>query len=75
MVKDQNPCPTKLPYNVLKGIKRILAYSTTKKSPVTVSQLYRMYDYFGSKTISFSNFQTILMCFIFYVLSLKVRNS
>ena len=49
--RDQNPCPTSLPYNVLEGIKRILAYSGTKKSPVTVSQLYEMYNYFGSKTV------------------------
>ena len=42
IVGYQNPCPTSLPYNAVEGIKRILAYSATKKSPVTVSQLYEM---------------------------------
>ena len=42
IVGYQNPCPISLPYNVLEGIKRILAYSATKKSPVTVSELYKM---------------------------------
>ena len=45
IVGYQNPCPTSLSYNVLEGIKRILAYSATKKSPVTVSQLYEMCNY------------------------------
>ena len=62
MVTYQNPCPTSLHYNVLEGIKRILAYSATKKSPVTVSQLYKMYNYFGTKTISLLNLRTILIC-------------
>ena len=62
IVGYQNPCPTSLPYNLLEGIKRILAYSATKKSPVTVSQLYEMYNYFGTKTISLSNLRTILIC-------------
>ena len=73
IVRHQNPClqnpsqsKTNLCYNVLEGIKRILAYSVTKKPPVTVSQLYEMYNYFGSKAISLSNFWTILICFIFY---------
>ena len=51
IVGYQNPCPTSLPYNAVEGIKRILAYSTTKKSPVTVSQLCEMYNYFETKTI------------------------
>ena len=55
IVGCQNPCPTSLHYNVLEGFKRILAYSATKKSPVTVSQFYQMYNYVGSKTISLSN--------------------
>ena len=67
IVGYQNPCPTSLSYNVLEGIKRILAYSPTKKSPVTVSQLYNMYNYFGSKTISLSNLQTILICVLFFM--------
>ena len=62
IVGYQNPCPTSLPYDLLEGIKRILAYSATKKSPVTVSQLYEMYNYFGTKTISLSNLRTILIC-------------
>ena len=37
IVGYQNSCPTNLSYNVLEGIKRILAYSPAKKSPVTVS--------------------------------------
>ena len=47
IVGYQNPCPTSLSYNVLKGIKRILAYSATKKSPVTVSQLCEMCNYWS----------------------------
>ena len=62
IVGYQNPCPTSLSYNVLEGIKRILAYSATKKSPVTVSQLDEMHNYFGTKTISLSNLRTILIC-------------
>ena len=67
IVGYQNPCPTSLSYNVLEGIKRILAYSPTKKSPVTVSQLYEMYNYFGSKTISLSNLRTILICVLSFM--------
>ena len=67
IVEYQNPCPTSLLYNVLEGINRILAYSATKKSPVTVSQLYEMYNYFGANTISLSNLRTTLIpVFIFY---------
>ena len=65
IVGYQNPCPTSLPYNALEGIKRIFAYSATNKSPVAVLQLYEMYNYFGTKTISLSNLRAILMCFIF----------
>ena len=65
IVGYQNPCPTSLPYNVLEGIKRIFAYSATNKSPVAVLQLYEMYNYFGTKTISLSDLRAILMCFIF----------
>ena len=54
IVGYQNPCPASLPYNILKGINSILAYSATNKSPVTVSQLCEMYNYLGSKTISLS---------------------
>ena len=36
IVGYQNPCPTSLPYNAVEGIKRILAYCTTKKSSVRV---------------------------------------
>ena len=67
IVGYQNPCPTSLPFNVLEGIKRILAYSATKKSPVTVSQLYEMYNYFGTKTINVSNLQTILICVLSFM--------
>ena len=67
IVGYQNPCPTSLPYNALEGIKRILAYSATKKSPVTVSQLYEMYNYFGTKTISLSNLRTILICVLSFM--------
>ena len=67
MVTYQNPCPTSLHYNVLEGIKRILAYSATKKSPVTVSQLYETYNYFGIKTISLWNLQTILICVLSFM--------
>ena len=67
IVGYQNLCPTSLSYNVLEGIKRILAYSPTKKSPVTVSQLYEMYNYFGSKTISLSNLRTILICVLSFM--------
>ena len=63
----QNPCPTSLPYNVLEGKKRILAYSATKKSAVTVSQLYEVYIYFGTKTISLSSFRTILICVLSFM--------
>ena len=42
IVRYQSPCPSSLPYNVLGGIKILLAYSATKKSPVTVSQLYEI---------------------------------
>ena len=64
----QNPCPTSLPYNVLEGIKRILAYSATKKSPAMVSQLYKMYNYFGTKIIKqcFKLANSFDLCFIFY---------
>ena len=65
IVGYQNPCPTSLPYNVLEGI--ILAYSATTKSPVTVAQLYEMYNYFGSKTISLSNLRTILICVLSFM--------
>ena len=51
IVGYQNPCPTSLPYNAVEGIKRILAYSTTKKSPATVSQLCEMYNYFEINTV------------------------
>ena len=67
IVGYQNPCPTSLSYNVLEGIKRILAYSATKKSPVTVSQLYEMYNYFGTKTISLSKVRTILICVLSFI--------
>ena len=67
IVEYQNPCPSSLPYNVLEGIKRQLAYSATKKSPVTVSQLYEKYNYFGSKTISLSNLHTILICVLSFM--------
>ena len=65
IVGYQNPCPTSLPYNVLEGI--MLAYSATTRSPVTVSQLYEMYNYFGSKTISLSNLRTILICVLSFM--------
>ena len=52
IVGCQNPCSISLPYNVLEGITRTLTYSATRKSPVTVSQSYKMYNYFGTKTIS-----------------------
>ena len=61
IVAHQNPCPTSFPYNVIEGIKRILGYSATTKSPVTVSQLDEMYNYFGSKRISSPNLQTIFL--------------
>ena len=64
-VQYQNPCPISLPYNVLEGIKILLAYSVMKKSPVTVSQLYEMCNCFRSKTTSLSNLQTILLFFSF----------
>ena len=67
IVGYQNPCPSSLSYNVLEGIKRILAYPPTKKSPVTVSQLCEMYNYFGSKTISLSNLRTILICVLSFM--------
>ena len=67
IVGYQNPCPISLPYNVLESIKRILAYSATKKSPVTVSELYEMQDYFGTNTISLSSFgDNFDLCFIIY---------
>ena len=69
IVRYQNPCPASLPYNVPEGIKRILAYSATKKLSATVSQLYEMYNYFGSKAIILSNLTAILICFIFYEFS------
>ena len=61
IVAHQNPCPTSFPYNVIEGIKRILGYSATTKSPVTVPQLDEMYNYFGSKRISSPNLQTIFL--------------
>ena len=67
IVGYQNPCPTSLPYNLLEGIKRILAYSATKKSPVMVLQLDEMYNYFGTKTISLSNLRTILICVLSFM--------
>ena len=67
IIRYQNPCPTSTPYNVLMGIKRILANSATKKSPVTVSQLYEMYSYFWSKTISLSNLRIIFICVLLFV--------
>ena len=67
IVGYQNPCPTSLPYNVLEGIKRILACSAAKKSPVAVSQLYEMYNYFGTKTISLSSLRTILICVLSFM--------
>ena len=67
IVGYQNPCQTSLPYNVLEGIKRILAFSATKKSPATVSQLYELYNYFGTKTISLSNLRTILICVLSFM--------
>ena len=67
IVRYQNPCPTSLPYNLLEAIKRILAYSATKKSLVTVSQLCEMHNYFGSKTISLSNLQIILICVLSFI--------
>ena len=66
IARYQNPCPTSLPYNVLEGKKRILAYSATK-SAVTVSQLYEVYIYFGTKTISLSKFRTILICVLSFM--------
>ena len=44
IVGYQNPCPTSLLYNVLEDLNRIIAYSATKKSYMTVSQLYEMYN-------------------------------
>ena len=54
-------------YNVVVGIKRILAYSATNKSLETVLQLYEMYTYSGSKTNSLSNLQTILICVLSFM--------
>ena len=71
IVGYQNPCPTSPSYKVLEGIKRILAYFPTKKSPVTVSQLYEMYNYFGSKKISLSNLRTILICVLSFMCFLR----
>ena len=68
IVGYQNLRPTShLPYNALEGIKRILAYSATRKSSVTVSQLYKMHNYFGSKPISLSNSRTILVCVLSFM--------
>ena len=67
IVGYQNPCPTSLPYNVLEDIKRILVYSATKKSPVTVSPLYEMCNYSGTRTISLSNLRTILIYYLLWV--------
>ena len=55
IVGYQNPCPSSLPYDILEGIKQLLAYSVTKKSSVTLSQLHKMYNCFGSNKISLSN--------------------
>ena len=67
IVGYQNPCPISLPYNILESMKKILAYSATKKSPVAVSELYEIQDYFGTKTISLSSFgNNFDLCFIFY---------
>ena len=63
----QNPCTSQLPYNVLEGIKRLLAYSTTKKSPLTVQLLYDLYKYFGEETISFANLRTMLICVLSFM--------
>ena len=71
IVEYQNPCPTSLPYNVLEGINRILAYSATEKSPVTVSQLYEMYNYFGANTISLSNLRTTLIPVLSFMVFLR----
>ena len=68
IVGYQNLCPSSLPYNVLEGIKRLLAYSATNKSPVTVSQLHKMYNYFWSKKISlYEQLRTILICVLFFM--------
>ena len=67
IIRHQNPCPTSLHYNILVGIKRILAYSATKKSPVSVSQLYGMCSYFWSMKIILSNLRIILICVLFFV--------
>ena len=70
IVRYQNPCPASLPNNLLEGIKRILTYFVTNKSPVTVSQLYKMYNCFGNKTVSFSNLNNFNLYFIFHGFSL-----
>ena len=44
IVGYSNPCPSSLSCNVLEGIKRLLAYSATKKSPLTASKLYEMHN-------------------------------
>ena len=67
IVGYQNSCPASFHYNVLDGIRRILAYSATKKPPLTVSQFYQMYNYVGSKTISPSNLGTILICVLSFM--------
>ena len=67
IVGYQNPCPTGLPYNALEGIKRILAYSATNQSPVTVSQQHKMNNYFRSKKSSLSNLLTILACVLSFM--------
>ena len=50
IVEYQNPCPTSLPYNVLEGIKRI-SLLCNQEITCEVSQLYEMYNYFGTKTV------------------------
>ena len=67
IVGYQNPCPTSLPYNVLEDIKRILAYSATKKSPVTVSPLYVLYSFSGTRTTSLSNLRTVLIYYLLWL--------
>ena len=63
----QNPCTSHLIYNVLEGIKRLLTYSATKKSPVTVQQLYDLYKKFGGETMNLANLRTMLICLLSFM--------
>ena len=67
IVGYRNPCPSSLVPNILEGIKRLTGYSVTKKAPITVAQLYKLYDHLVGKKAELQNLRTMLVCILSFM--------